>query len=79
LHSFRGWKGGYDRDPSQSIGEWRVGNGDTPAHLGRGGGGLQGPLVLVWRADRVVVGDKVSTHWFRVWRADEAVEGDGWR
>ena len=29
-----------------------------------GGGGLQGPLMLVWRADRVVVGDKVPTCWF---------------
>jgi len=53
-HSFGEQKGEYDKDPSQSIGEWRVSNGDTPTHLGRGGGGLWGPLMLIWRADRVV-------------------------
>jgi len=40
-------KGGYDKDPSQSIGGWRVSNGDTHTDLGRGGGGLQGLLILI--------------------------------
>jgi len=44
---------------------WEGGQWRHSHSFGEAGGGLQGPLVLVWRADRVVVGEKVPAHWFK--------------